>query len=186
MIWAYLNYSEWWLNKHRHDKHVNLMISRQETNDCDEAARKRSRKLYYYNAVPEDCSDMADPENVGTPKWTSGGKTIQENNNSRGNGINLKGVKVFNKIHGIITKERENSEEFDKAFLAMMQGKRGGKRQKKKTPRTDEDDAEFDQEHDYMEEFIMKTYGTKTIGLGTGQSKALLGVTGEITQKATI
>ena len=92
MIWAYLNYSEWWLNKHRHDKHVNLMISRQETNDCDEAARKRSRKLYYYNAVPEDCSDMADPENVGTPKWTSGGKTIQENNNSRGNGIQLQGV----------------------------------------------------------------------------------------------
>ena len=73
-----------------------------------------------------------------------------------------------------------------RSWLTAMQGKRGGKRQKKKTPRTDEDDAEFDQEHDYMEEFIMKTYGTKTIGLGTGQSKALLGVTGEITQKATI
>ena len=73
-------------------QHVNLMNSRQKTNDCDEAARKRSHKLYYYNAVPEDCSDMADPEKVGTPRWTSGGKTIHENNNSRGNGIQLQGV----------------------------------------------------------------------------------------------
>ena len=46
-----------------------------------------------------------------------------------------------------------------------MQGNRGGKRQKKKTPKTDEDDAGFDKEHDYMEEYIKKNFGTKSIGL---------------------
>ena len=35
MIWEYVNYSEWWLKKHRHDKHVDLLISRKDNNDSD-------------------------------------------------------------------------------------------------------------------------------------------------------
>ena len=67
-----------------------------------------------------------------------------------------------------------------------MQGKRGGKCQKKKTPKMDEDDAGFDKEHDYMEEYIMKTYGTKSVGHGTFQPRMAVSVPGEVTQKASI
>ena len=186
MIWAYINYSDWWLKKHRHDKHKDLMNSRIQDSDNDENARKRSRKHYYYTAVEEDCSDMADPNSVGTPKWTSGGKTIQEVSTARGNGITLEGIAIFNKIHGIITKERENSDEFDRSFLAVMQGNGGGKVAKKKSTKTAIDDAGFDKEHDYMEEYIMKTYGTKSVGHGTFQPRMAVSVPGEVTQKASI
>ena len=67
-----------------------------------------------------------------------------------------------------------------------MQEKRGGKRTKKKTPKTDEDDTGFDKEHDYMEEYIKKNFGMKSIGLGVGESKTMVALTGEITQKVTI
>ena len=187
MIWAYVNYSDWWLKKHRHDKHKDLLNSRKENNDNDESARKRSRKHYYYTAVEEDCSDMADPETVGTPKWTSGGKTIHEVSTAKGNGITLQGIEIFHQIHGIITKEREDSDEFDKAFLAMMQGSGGGKVPKKKAAKKATDDAGFDKEHDYMEEYIMKTYGTKSVGLGTCPPRMSTGVPGEVvTQEAAI
>ena len=74
-----------------------------------------------------------------------------------------------------------------RSWLTAMQDKRGGKRGKKKSSKTTIDEAGFDKEHDYMEEqYIKRTFGSKSIGLGTGESKAMVGANGEVTQKASL
>ena len=194
MLWTYINYSEWWLKKHRHEKHMSkLRHEKEEENKrkgvtSDRKTIMKSRRHFLFSSNMEDCSDMADTSKVGTPDWTSGGKTINnQGSTTRGGGVQLKGIQMFNEIFRRIDVERAQSEEFDVLFYQSIHGDKPKGPSRKKAS-TNVNQTALDAEHDFMEEYIRANYGSKSIVLGTEDSATVVGggLMGEVLHSAEL